>query len=256
MIPTFEYIPIIGDTTKATLRVVSIDGLTTRHNTSASDRGRLYASLTRSGGTYTLSVYKDARRTSKVMEGTTNATGQYFDLVAENESGLSGRAWIGSYFANDMSIVLMPTFAVDIDVLLSDTATAGLPGWDPEYGLAMLHATAMRQILTDALPAAVPNLYRAAGGIAGFVPNSPDIQLPNIRLIANPDQLRVAQGSLVKALAAEQAEHLAEFREVAEAARARFVQAMTSLSLANAPKEDEEESESDGGVSFGSWRRG
>lgn len=235
--PVFEYVLILGgDRAKAHLKVAFLAGISTAHDSADTDNGRLYASVTRPGGVYTLDVYSSRTRSgpSRVLTGTAPALREYFDLEAANDSGMSGRAWLEDYAADDNGVILVPTFATDRDVYAGAEAAAAMPGYDDGYGLAYFHAMAVRDILTSELPRQVPNLF-GGDGLAEFVPQGPEgPELPDLRdLGANVDQLRVAQATLVKALSAEQAEHVEQFAAMAKAARGRFDAAMKQLGEAN-----------------------
>lgn len=257
MVPVFEYIPIFGDTSKAELAVVSISGISTKHDDTHTDRGRLYGSIT-GGGSYTLNIYSSVTRDSGslVLSGTVGAVGQYFNLTAQNTSGMTARALIKSYTADDAGLIFIPTFAVDIDVMISASACATMPGYDATYGLAYFHAMAMREILTTSLPGVLPNLF-GGKGLASFVPTSSGIELPDLTRLANIDQLRVAQSDLVKGLSARDQEHTAEFAAMMKAAFARFDATMKNIGMINKAEdiaEKGEEAEASG-VSVAPWSR-
>lgn len=230
-VPVFEHVPIVIDRDKADVTLATIEGLSTKHGVSLSDRGRLYIHVDRDGDDYRVRVYSDAIRTSLILAGSTASLDTYFDLDAQNASGMSGRAVVTSYTGEAFG-VLIPTFAVDSDVVIQPAAAETLPGFDAVYGLAFVHAQQQRAILLGELPAAVPHLFES-GSLAAFVPNADDVSLPDLTKIANVDLLRVAQANLVKAAAAEQHEHLEEFADIAAKARARFDEIMARLKAAN-----------------------
>jgi hypothetical protein len=161
---------------------------------------------------------------------------------------MAGQAILRSHTADYRGLILVPTFATDVDVYTSPSASASLPGYDAEYGLAYLHAQAMREIMTTGLPGAVPALF-GGDGLATFVPTDVDAELPDLRQIASVDNLRVAQVNLVKALGAEQAEGVEGWMKVAENARKRYDAVMERLAALNTKDEEEaaEELESSGG---------
>lgn len=253
---SFEYISIIGDPAKAVLKVAYIDGISTKHDSDDTDRGRLYASLVKTGDTYTLDIFSNVAKDagSRVLTGQTNSLQAYFELTEVDSSGMSGRAWIDSFESADANIILLPTFAVDRDVVVSAGECERYPGYDDEEGFAEFHAQAVQEIMTSGLPMAVPSLFGGAG-LAAFVPQGQNSKLPDLTKIANPDQLRVAQKHLVKALSAEQAEHLEEWALVAKAARERYDEAMQSLALGNTVDEETAVSESPVTYEVGSFRR-
>lgn len=261
--PRFEYVPIIGDPAKATLRVAFLSGISTAHGSEDTDHGRLYGVVSRPGDAYRLELFANVNRSagSLVASGESATLGEYFDVSEESASGISGQAAIDAFSAEDRSVIVIPTFAVDVDVYTTPAAARALPGHDESgegYGLAYLHAQAMREILTSGLPGAVPHLFGGAG-LAAFVPTGADVQLPDITKLANVDQLRVAQVHLVKAIGAEQAEGIEAFDKVAKAARARYDAVVTRLAEANTEDEEaaEEEEAADGSGDFGvgQWSR-
>lgn len=251
--PVFDYVPIIQDKAKAELGVVSIIGLSTKHGAATHDRGRLYATVTFASGTYTVSFYANAGRTTLVARGTTAALNAYFDLTAQGGSGISGKAWISAYSRDSSDIILVPTFAVDADVDPRPGAVAAAPGYDEDFGLAFLHAQAMKEILANDLPAQIPHLFGGTG-ISGFVPGQPGLKLPELSKIANVDGLRVAQGSLVKAMSFETQEHLEESAAVAKQARDRYDTQMARVGEANTV-EKETPPDTAPGISTFSWAR-
>lgn len=252
--PVFEYVPVFGDPNKGTVRVASLAGVSTKHGAKHNDRGRLYGTLTKPAADYTLSLYSDLARTQKVAEGTVAALGTWFDLAAQNASGISGRAVVDAYGADDTTILVLPTFATDRDVLIDAASCSKMPGWEGAWGLSDLHAQAVREILTSAIPAKLPHLC-GGSGLASFVPHLAGSTLPDLTKLANVDHLRLAQAALVKALSAEQREHLEEFAAIAAAARQRYEDLMDGLAAANKPEEDEAAGEESGGLGVGTWTR-
>lgn len=251
--PVFEYVPVFGDAGKATVRVASITGLSTKHGTKTNDRGRLYGKATKVAADHVLALYSDFARTAKVAEGTVATTGTWFNLVAANASGITGRAIFDSYGSDDDSVLVVATFATDRDVLIDQISCANMPGYDGIWALSDLHAQAMRELLTSAIPAKLPHLS-GGKGLASFVPLAGST-LPDLKQLANIDHLRLAQAALVKALSAEQREHLEEFAAIAAAARARYEDLMDQLAEAN-QAEVEKAGEEDGGMSTATWTRG
>lgn len=249
----FEYVPVIQDTAAAKLKVVSIAGLSTKHGDANSTRGRLYGLV--SG--LSLEVYADPWHTRLVLAGTGSAYGEYFDLAEQSDSGLSARAIIESCSSTGLPI-LIPTFAIDSDVMAVEASCAQLPGYDATDGLAAYHAAAMREILTAGLPAVLPALF-GGNGLAAFTPDAADAELPNIRLLANPDMLRVAQGHLVKALVAREAETADNWKEIAKLEYDRYALAMDRLAAASLDEKKaaaEEAPEVSGAASTETWIRG
>jgi hypothetical protein len=168
--------------------------------------------------------------------------------------------------------VAFPSFSDDGDIdpdpgrlqFLPGYDTGELPGMVDPYsarGLAVHHAAAMRQLVTTYLPAAIPHLFGGLG-LAALVPmGRVPAPFPDLRKLANVDQLREAQAQLALSLAAGRNRHLAEFRDMETAARERFRELMTEIGLANAPAEERASEttggggDMSGGVSFGTWIR-
>lgn len=233
----FEYVAVLGDNAKAHVRVVSLDGISTKHGNAKTDRGRLYGRVTFAGLVYTLQLYSDVGRGADklVAQGTTSELGAYFDLAQQLASGITGRAVLASYAQDYAGLVLVPTFAVDRDVAVDQPSAKALggPGYDDAaYGLAEYHAAAMRTLVCSDLPAQVPHLFGKIG-TAAFVPTMDGVELPDLRTIAGVDHLRQAQGELVKAMAAEAQEHLEEFAAIGVAARGRYQRHLDNLKAAN-----------------------
>lgn len=249
MEPVFEYIPILSPSGSA-LTVAFIRGLSTRHGAGVTDHGRLYGTI--SGATLTL--FADVAKSRAVLSGSSSGSG-YFDLSEVNSSGMSGRASMGS--SSETDLILVASFADDQDVMLAESSVSRMPGWDPVYGLAGVHAAAMRWIITTALPAKVPHLFGGRGA-AGFVPNQAGAALPDLKLLANADHLRVAQADLVKALSARESEHVPEWADVMRAAFERFNATMDALAVINKKEEIAAETHVAQlpGMTVSSWRRG
>jgi len=74
--------------------------------------GRLYVTLTDSGGTRTVSCYKDPDRTELVCQGSREGDGT-IELVEQNNSGLSGSVDV-TYTQDDNDIVVILPFAFDV----------------------------------------------------------------------------------------------------------------------------------------------
>jgi hypothetical protein len=273
----FEFVFAIGDKKGADVRL-ALSGLSTKHGTAQNDRGRLYlylvAAYDADSAAYALAadIYSEptreiaGTRVAAAREtGTVRGTGTRLALAPTNDSGLSGWIEIEQFpgVADVDStvaagpIVLLPTFATDEDVMGSADAAAGLPGFDPTRGLALFHAKAMRQMLTTDLPSKMPHLF-GGRGLAAFLPVSQMAPLPELAKVANADALREAQATLVKALAAEDMEHVEEFRAMGAAARERYEALITDLGAANQPAEDKAEAENPSmvDIQFGSFTRG
>lgn len=255
--PVFEYIPVLGASGTVKIKVLRIVGLDTRHSSTNNDHGRLYAAVTGTISAPAVDLYCDTALTQKVATGT-GAVGAIIALAAVNSSGITGLVIVEFFTAADSGLVILASLATDEDVLLDATSCASLPGFNPIYGLAYLHAQAMRRIMTSSLPAAVPYLYGATG-LAAFVPQSArGIDVPDISKLASADQLRMAQADLVKALSGKQQEHIPEFAALAKAAMESFAADMAEIGEANRkePEAAAQEQSSFLGPSFGTFSRG
>jgi hypothetical protein len=234
--PVFDYIPVIGDRNAAHLRVITVSGVSTKHDSTHTQAGRMFGRITPDFpevGRFVLEVFNDFGRAalSRILYGEATEPGTPFSLIPDNGSGLTARAIIKdeSRVVNDF--VMVVSFATDSDVL-DAAAAARMPGFDPAYGLAVFHAQAMRTILASHLPEAVPHLY-VGKNVSAFVPLQSADQLPDITTIRNADTLRTVQADMVKALSAQRAEHLEEFAEMAALARERVSSNLASIRNAN-----------------------
>jgi hypothetical protein len=255
--PIFDVVPIIQSRDGIRIGVVTVAGVSTAHNSSHTDNGKMYADIVAvGGGSYRLDLWSDYARGggSLVARGTAPAVGQYFAIAEQNASGITGRARLDGEGAPVASPIVVVSFAVDADLFKEQNDAASLPGYDTTFGLAAFHAAAMRRLLTSDLPSAVPELFRGKK-LAAFTPLALGTEFPDLSQIQNPESLRDAQANLVKSLSAQEAEHLEEFRELAELARERFAAAIGAFRSANAPAV-EAVATANNAISFGTWRRG
>jgi hypothetical protein len=230
--PPFEYVAAFGRG-REQIRGLSLVGINTKHGAENTQRGRLWARVEAvPAGGFAFSVYNAGTFDPSALVATvTGADRQgWLDFTG---GGLSGSVYLD--YSADASLLIVPTFAVDRDVFLDPAAAAGMPGYDPANGLTAFHAEAVRQLMTIHLPARLPNLF-GGSGLSAFAPGDPAAPpptIPDLSKIANVDQLRSIQATLVKALAAEQSNHLREFAEMATAAYARADALLGELDLAN-----------------------
>jgi hypothetical protein len=121
------------------------------------------------GGEYVVTLFNDPTYLvgSEIASGS-GTIGNLFQLAEENASGVTARIRLDGAGASANGIII-PTFALDVDVFKNQNDAAAMPGYDPDYGLAMFHAAAMRRIMTSDLPSALPDLYRNSG-LSAFVP--------------------------------------------------------------------------------------
>lgn len=253
---TFDVIPAIYDRSGARLTALALTGVSTKHGDTKTDRGRMYAAITPTGGNaQRLDIYSDFTRTQLVASGESPAPGTFFALAQANASGITGRARLdGSVSAAPINATLVVSLSVDEDVFQSAVPTANMPGYDPAGGLAAFHAAATRRILTSDLPAAAPALF-ASVPQNGFLPSGTTADYPDLRELQNADALRAASAALAKALSAEEKEHVAEFADMAERARGRFAAMMLDLRTANEPEQAEAETRTHPTVQFADWIR-
>jgi hypothetical protein len=236
--PKFDVVPIIQDRSGVFIGFATIAGLSTKHDSTDTDNGRIYFNVLQAGGEYVVTLFNDPTYLvgSEIASGS-GTIGNLFQLAEENASGVTARIRLDGAGASANGIII-PTFALDVDVFKNQNDAAAMPGYDPDYGLAMFHAAAMRRIMTSDLPSALPDLYRNSG-LSAFVPLGSAVTLPDLSTIESPEALRDAQANLVKSLSAQESEHLEAFAEMADAARARFVTALAAFKAANAPKAEE-----------------
>jgi hypothetical protein len=236
--PKFDVVPIIQDRSGVYIGFATVTGVSTKHDSADTDNGRIYFNVLQAGAEYIVTLFSDPTYAagSEIASGS-GAIGELFSLAEENASGVTGRVRLDGVGSTANGIIL-PTFALDVDVFKSQGDAAAMPGYDPDYGLAIFHAAAMRRLLTSDLPSALPDLYRNSG-LSAFVPLGAGAQLPDLSAIESPEAIRDAQANLVKSLSAQESEHLEEFADIADAARARFVTALAAFKAANAPKAEE-----------------
>lgn len=161
------------------------------------DGGMLYFSLTKSGTTYTMTVYKveakasgDAVATGNVVSATapSEASPLTIDLSESNSSGLTGTLKIASYASDESAGYLYVTLAVDSDCNNYFAGYTELNTYSSTAGLAAQHNEAMFEMI-DKLTAK----YAEFGG-AGKSPwwQTGDKRYPDLRIILTPRQLRKA----------------------------------------------------------------
>lgn len=255
-IPVFDVVPIIQRRDGIRIGIVTVAGVSTKHDSADTDNGRIYAdTVNAGGGSWRLDLYSDFARSpgSLIARGTAPAVGQYFALAEQNASGVTGRARLEGSGTATYPAILLPTFAVDADVYRSPADAAAMPGYDPDYGLASFHAAAMRQILTSDLPSVAPDLYRGST-LSAFVPLDVAAELPDLQKVQSSESLRNAQADLVKALSTQESEHLDEWADVAAAARERYALALRTFGAANAPKAQDTKAAATG-IRFGYFTR-
>ena len=255
-IPVFDVVPIIQNRGGIRIGIVTVAGVSTKHDSGDTDNGRLYAdTVNAGGGAWRVDLFSDYLRSpgSLVARGTAAAIGQYFALAEQNGSGVTGRMRLDGTGNATFPAIIIVSFAVDADVYKSAGDAAAMPGYDEDYGLASFHAAAMRQILTSDLPSVAPDLFRGST-LSAFVPLDTAAELPDLQKVQSPESLRNAQADLVKALSTQESEHLDEWADVAAAARERYALALRTFGAANAPKAADTKAAATG-IRFGSFTR-
>jgi hypothetical protein len=258
----FVYVPVFADA-GLDIRFAFVKGLSTRREDGHTDRGRMYGLITPSGADAVVTLHSayDRAADSLQAQGTITAAdvaaGNWVDLVDLSQGARVKLAAMPTTAAA-RKFLIVPTFATDLDVDPDPDVCAAFPGYGGVWGLAMWHAAAMREIMTVGLPSRIPHLFGELG-MAAMVPmEEAEIRIPDLRKLASVDSLRIAQANLVKALSAESLYHQDEWRQIADAARARYEKIMDDLGLANAPREETaaEAAPDNSGIGFGTWNRG
>jgi hypothetical protein len=232
---SFDVIPIIQDGTGVRIAAVTLAGVSTAHDATDTDNGRMYGVITPEEPGYRLDVYSSIDQTpgSMLASGAVDTVDKGFVLQSAGESGVTGRARLTGSGAQIAPAILLVSFALDVDVMKSAEQLATMPGYDPVYGLAAFHASAMRQMMLSDLPSAVPGLF-AGLKQSPFVPLR-GTEYPDLTKLESPDALREAQAALVKAMSAEELEHTAEFADMASAARERYTSLIATIRESNQP---------------------
>jgi hypothetical protein len=173
-------------------------GLRTRAGGENTDGGLLWLQTARAGDTATAELYKDRGLASadKVAEGSADvsdldAGGEPVELTLSeaNGSGLSGSLMLHEHLADDVC-PLQVALCVDADLDTLWDGIEALPGYDATAGCAEFIRLASEDVL-----ARVSAVFRdRLGGRAArawFLADGAR-ELPDLRRIANPAQLRLA----------------------------------------------------------------
>jgi hypothetical protein len=255
----FRFIPIVGNSSNASVQIVRLANVSTKHDSSDTDAGRMYGKVLKVDETIIVKLYNDYKRrdSALIASGSMEAFVEPFDLSpnseTENPPLVSGVAVVNS-FTSDSNFVAIPTFATDVDIQSTADAMQNFPGYDEQFGLAIHFASAMEQILTSSLPAAIPTLFSSLE-VNPYSAVSGEAEYPDVSKIENPAALRRATANLAKALSWEESGHMAEAQEIIRQARALFVDAMKDVAAANAPK-TEAKTIVTSGLSIGTFTRG
>lgn len=205
--------------------------------------GVLWLRMTRSGATVTANVYKDdgLAAGNLVATGTVDASSvdgtpenaAELALTQSNSSGISGSFWLHEWIG-DATSPMQVALCVDedIDVLYDGIST--LEGHNATLGLAEYIRVAGEDVL-----AAVSKIFREQIGGHGspeawFITDA-SRQYPDLRRIANPDQLRraCAHRALQHALGREhQRAGDTAFSSLRDYHEQQYMDALSSLGLA------------------------
>jgi len=222
-------------------------GLRTRAGGENTDGGLLWLQLARDGDTATASLYKDRglALADKVAEGSADVSGLDADsepveltLSPANDSGLSGTLLLHEHLADDVC-PLQAALCVDGDLDTLWDGIEALPGYDATAGCAEFIRLACEDVL-----ARVSAVFRdRLGGRADrawFLADGPR-DLPNLRRIANPAQLRLACAHRALEIALGRSHRTggeSMYSRLRDYHRGEFDRAMTSLVLSVTGGED------------------
>lgn len=177
-----------------------LTGVKTKESAENTDSGVLWLEMTRGGDTVTANLYKDDGLASgnKVATGTADVSGcdstgtnaVELALSEANSSGLSGSFWIHSYEGDD-TCPLQVALCTDEDLDGLWDGIEDLPGYDATAGMAEYIRLAGEDVLGK-----VAAIFRRQ--LSGYGP--PEVWFitdaarvyPDLRMIANPGQLRMA----------------------------------------------------------------
>lgn len=162
--PTTPYVIKRRDNNDS-LEQIKLAGVVYLASGANTDRGRLYASLTKSGVTVTLNLYKDDALAAGdlVTSGSvTDADGATITLTEDNTSGLTGSVILRDYVADDTDLILYAALADDQDL---DEIEANLSNLylNSETHFGNIHQRVLRDLhttLTRRLPPRVTYRYQ------------------------------------------------------------------------------------------------
>jgi hypothetical protein len=133
---SFDVIPIVQDGTGVRIAAVTLAGVSTAHDATDTDNGRMYGVITPEEPGYRLDVYSSIDQTpgSMLASGTVDAVDKGFVLQSAGESGV----WFGgiSRIGNAANHVIRFAFCCPGVVYWSETiavcalAGNGIPGFD------------------------------------------------------------------------------------------------------------------------------
>ncbi len=220
-------------------------GLRTAAGGENTDGGVLWLQTDRDGDTLTASLYKDAGRAvaDKVAEGAADISAAdgsaesavEVALAAVNDSGLSASFMLHAHLADDVCPI-QAALCVDDDLDVLWDGIEALPGYDAAAGCAEFIRLAGEDVL-----AKVSAMFRdRLGGRAAqawFLPDA-NRDLPDLRRIANPAQLRLACAHRALEIALGRSHRTGAesmYSRLRDYHRGEFDRAMASLVLAFRP---------------------
>ncbi len=222
-----------------------LSGLKTKTGAENTDGGLLWLETGRDGDTVTASLYKDAARAAadKVAQGTADVSGTdgspasaaELTLSTVNDSGLSGSLMLHRHLADDVCPV-QAALCVDSDMDTLWDGIEALPGYDATTGCGQFIRLAGEDVL-----AKVSAMFRdrLGGQTAGAWFLADDSrELPDLRRIANPAQLRMACAHRALEIAIGRSHRTGSesmYSRLRDYHRAEFDRAMASLVLAFRP---------------------
>ncbi len=222
-----------------------LSGLRTRTGAENTDGGVLWLETARDGDTVTASLYKDAGRgaADKVAEGAADvsaADGSATSavevvLAAVNDSGLSGSLMLHQHLADDVCPV-QAALCVDADLDTLWDGIEALPGYDATAGCSEFIRLAGEDVLAK-VSAMFRDRFGGRAAQAWFLADA-DRDLPDLRRIANPAQLRLACAHRALEIALGRSHRTggeSMYSRLRDYHRAEFDRAMASLVLAFRP---------------------
>lgn len=221
-------------------------GVKTKEAGENTDSGVLWLDMSLAGDTVTADLYKDAARggADKVAGGSADiagvdgTAGQAVEvpLVEANSSGLSGSFWIHQFQAADVCPV-QAALCVDEDLDALWDGVESLGGYDATSGCAEFIRLAGEDVL-----ARVAVMFRAQlgghGAAEAWFITEATRNLPDLRRIANPAQLRIACAHRALEIAIGRSHKTGGetmYSRLRDYHRAEYERAMASLVLAVRP---------------------
>lgn len=223
-----------------------LSGIQTIEANENTDGGILWLSTSKSGDTVTATLYKDDGLDSgdSVATGTGDVSGcdntgensVEVSLSAANNSGLTGSFWIHNYEGDDSCGVQVALCTdEDLDSLYDDLS--GLPGYDVTAGCAEFIRVAGEDILGRVAAIFRQRLGGHGAKEAWYITDAERVY-PDLRRLANPDQLRLACAHRALAIALGRSHERADetvYSALRDYHNEQFDSTMSSLVLALKP---------------------